>query len=183
MSSLVLNIATDLANDVLAAEIVNSSKDGEQVLTAVRNFLRACAGGAYQYEIDLNSSATTPVAASGTFTLTSAIATDAITIGKTTLTASSSPANENQWEIDGASDTLDAASLAAAINAHSVLSTIVLATSAAAVVTVTAHQKGILGNYINISSADATIVASATYLASGAGGASGAAVQKSNTNL
>ena len=183
MSSLVLNIATDLANDVLAEEIVNSSKDGEQVLNNLRRFLKACAGGAYQYEIDLNSSATTPVAASGTFTLTSAIATDAITIGKTTLTASSTPANENQWEIDGASDTLDAASLAACINAHSVLSTIVVATSAANVVTVTAHQKGILGNYINISSADATIVASATYLASGAGGASGAAVQKSNTNL
>lgn len=183
MSSLVLNIATDLANDVLAEELVNSSKDAEQIMTNLRNFFKACAGGAYQYEIDLNSSATTPVAASGTFTLTSAIATDAITIGKTTLTASSTPANENQWEIDGASDTLDAASLAAAINAHSVLSTIVLASSATNVVTVTAHQKGILGNYINISSADATIVASATYLASGAGGASGAAVQKSNTNL
>lgn len=183
MSSLILNIATDLANDVLTEEIVNSSKDAEQVLNNVRRFLKACAGGAYQYEIDLNSSATTPVAASGTFTLTSAIATDAITIGKTTLTASSTPANENQWEIDGASDTLDAASLAACINAHSVLSTIVLASSATNVVTVTAHQKGILGNYINISSADATIVASATYLASGAGGASGAAVQKSNTNL
>ena len=183
MSSLVLNIATDLANDVLAAEIVNSSKDGEQVLTAVRNFLRACAGGAYQYEIDLNSSATTPVAASGTFTLTSAIATDAITIGKTTLTASSTPSGEDQWEIDGASDTLDAASLAACINANTVLNKIVIATSAAAVVTVTAHQKGILGNYINISSADSTIVASATYLADGAGGASGAAVQKSNSNL
>jgi phage tail sheath gpL-like len=181
MSSLTINIATNKQNDVLAAEIVNSGKDASSVVNSLQDFLKACAGGSYNYKMDLTSSATSPVAASGTFTLTSAIATDAITIGKTTLTASSTPANENEWEIDGASDTLDAASLAAAINAHSVLSTIVLASSATNVVTVTAHVRGILGNYINISSADATIVASATYLASGAGGASGVPVQKSNT--
>lgn len=183
MSSLTINLSSNIDNTQLTEKIVNSNLDNSVIINNVCHFLQSSAGGAFQYSVDLNSSATTPVAASGTFTLTSAIATDAITIGKTTLTASSTPANENQWEIDGASDTLDAASLAACINAHSVLSTIVLASSATNVVTVTAHQKGILGNYINISSADATIVASATYLASGAGGASGAAVQKSNTNL
>lgn len=152
-----------------------ASQDREN-LNRLINLLSGVNIGAVQASVDIHSGSADPVAASGTLTLTSAIATDAVTIGKTTLTASSTPANENQWEIDGASDTLDAASLAAAINAHSVLSTIVSATSATNVVTITALEKGALGNYIALSSADATIVASATYLANGAGGATNAAV-------
>ncbi len=54
-----------------------------------------------------------------------------------TLTASSTPANENQFEIDGDA-TADAAALAAAINAHSVLSLFLSATSATSTVTVSA---------------------------------------------
>lgn len=121
--------------------------------------------------VQVQTGSLAPVAASGTLTLVSAIATDAITIGATTLTASSTPANENQWEIDGASDALDAESLKAAINAHSVLSLIVTATRSDNIVTVTAKQKGNDGNLIPLTSADATITASGTgFLAGGTGG-------------
>jgi phage tail sheath gpL-like len=129
--------------------------------------------------IDVQSGSAAPVAASATLTLASAVATDAITIGPVTLTASSTPANENQWEIDGADDTADAASLAAAINAHSTLSQVVTATSEDEVVTVTAKQKGVVGNFINISSADATITASGANLSGGTGGVTDAAVSSS----
>jgi phage tail sheath gpL-like len=124
---------------------------------------------------DLHTSASNPVQASGTFTLVSAIATDAITIGTVTLTASSNPANQDEWEIDGASDALDAASLAAAINAHSVLGKVVVATSNSNVVTVKALIRGSIGNQIPISSADATITASGSFLTGGTGGAESAA--------
>lgn len=155
----------------------NKSGQGKENLVRLINLLSGAVVGAHVGDVYVSGSTSDPVAASGTLTLTSAIATDAVTIGKTTLTASSTPANENQWEIDGASNTLDAASLAAAINAHSALSLIVSASSATNVVTITALQKGVIGNYIALSSAAGTIVASATYLASGAGGTNVADVQ------
>lgn len=140
------------------------------------NLIAGLNAGTLQGEVFLQgSTASTLVAASGTFTLTSAIATDAITIGTVTMTATSTPTLGTHWEIDGASDTLDAASLAAAINANTTLSKVVVATSLAAVVTVTALQKGVVGNQIPISSADATIVASGAFLTAGAGGATDSA--------
>lgn len=62
--------------------------------------------------------------------------------------------------------------LKTAINAHSVASTIVSATVALAVVTVTALQKGVVGNFVVASSSGGTItVTGSGYLAAGAGGA------------
>lgn len=171
MATLVVTVKT--SKDVSLFK--QASQDREN-LNRLINLLSGVNIGAIQATVDVQSASADPVAASGTLTLVSAIATDAVTIGKTTLTASSTPANENQWEIDGADDAADAASLAAAINAHSVLSTIVSATSASNVVTIRALQKGVVGNHIALSSADATITASATYLANGAGGATNAAV-------
>lgn len=166
MSTIVVTIKT-------AKDPSNFKKSGQrnQNLNRLINLISGMNVGANLGVIDVQSSSSDPVAASGTFTLTSAIATDAISIGAVTLTASSTPANENQWEIDGASDALDAASLAACINAHSVLSKVVTASASSNVVTVSAKQKGVVGNQIAISSADATIVASGSYLANGAGGA------------
>jgi phage tail sheath gpL-like len=135
------------------------------------NLLNAIASGSTETsQVSVQRSDTDPVAASGTFTLVSAIATDAITIGTITMTATSTPTTDLHWEIDGASDTLDAASLAAAINANPTLSKVVVASSAAGVVTVTALQKGLVGNQIPISSADATITASGAFLTGGTGG-------------
>ena len=167
MSSLIISIRTNKDH-----QQYKKSGQKNQNMNRLLNLIAGLNAGSLLGEVFVQgSSADTLVAASGTFTVTSAIATDAITIGSVTLTASSTPADENEWEIDGASDALDAASLAACINAHSVLSKIVVASSASNVVTVTVLQKGVLGNQLPISSADATIVASGVRLTGGAGGA------------
>lgn len=165
MSSLVLTV-----KGVRASSAPGVTRSADESLIGIRNYLDAALCGAANASVDVQTSTTDPVAASGTFTLTSAIATDAITIGSVTMTATSTPTLATHWEIDGADDTADAASLAAAINANTTLNKVVVATSALGVVTVRALQKGVLGNQVAISSADATIVASASFLAGGTGG-------------
>lgn len=170
MSTFNIQMTLEDTKAILDQKYVLATEKAETEISVLANLMKAVACGQLRSTILVQTSGTSPVAASGTFTLVSAIATDAITIGTVTLTASSTPANENQWEIDGASDALDAASLAAAINAHSVLSKVVVATRVDNVITVTALAKGVVGNQIPISSADATITASGTFLESGAGG-------------
>jgi hypothetical protein len=172
MSTISLVIKTNKSD----SEVIKANQPREN-LNRVMNIAKGILSGIHLGAAYIQSSSSDPVSASGTLTLVSAIATDAITIGTVTLTASSTPANENQWEIDGASDTADAASLAAAINAHTVLGKIVSATSALGVVTVSSLQKGVVGNFIPLSSADATITASGAFLTGGTGGATSAAVQ------
>ena len=103
--------------------------------------------------------------ASGTFTGTAAgvAPDDTITIAGTTLTNKASPASEDEFA-DAATDALLAASLAAAINAHSVLSKIVFAvvtTAASGIVTVYSKYPGPIGNLI-------TLAESGGYTVSGA---------------
>lgn len=67
--------------------------------------------------------------------------------------------------------------LAAAVNAHSTLQYVVKAVAALAVVTVSALQKGVVGNFIPFTDSDSTITSSGSgYLASGTGGATDTAV-------
>lgn len=173
-SSLVVTIKSSEADPSRFAPGSTCDQEGMRGLTQL---LEACRGGYSHASVDVQYSTSAPVAASGTLTLVSAVATDAITIGTTTFTATSTPSLSTDWEIDGADDTADAASLAAAINAHTTVSQIVTATSALGVVTITAKQKGVVGNFIPMTSADATITASGTgFLAGGTGGAASAAV-------
>lgn len=155
---------------------ISTVKDREAGLN-LSGFFKDLAAKVHRGVVDVQTGSAAPVAASGTLTLVSAIATDAITIGTTTFTATSTPTLSTDWEIDGASDTLDAASLAAAINAHATVSQIVTASSATNVVTITAKQKGVVGNFIPLSSADATITASAAFLTGGTGGVTEASTQ------
>lgn len=173
-SSLIISIKSDLAD---ISRIVKDTSADKEGIVSLAKFLMAGAGGNSNMSVDAQYHASeAPVAASGTLTLVSAIATDAVTIGTITLTATSTPTTDLHWEIDGADDTADAASLAAAINANPTLSKIVVATSALGVVTITALQKGVVGNMIPLSSADATITASAAFLTGGTGGACSASV-------
>jgi phage tail sheath gpL-like len=68
-------------------------------------------------------------------------------------------------------DTQDATALAAAINANTTLNKIVYATSATNVVTLTALQAGVIGNYISLAKVGAPITVSGTALSGGTGGA------------
>lgn len=172
MSSVIITV--DTAKDYTKFNQANQSSEN---MNGLINLLSGFSCGALVGAVYVSGSTSAPAAASATLTLVSAIATDAITIGTITMTATSTPTTNLHWEIDGASDTLDAASLAAAINANPTLSKVVVATSATNVVTVTALVKGVVGNQIPISSADATITASAAFLEGGTGGSNVADVQ------
>ncbi len=154
-----------------------SGKPKEQA-TALRQLFKDLAGGKVAGTVDVQSAAAAPVAAAATATLVSC-ATDTITIGSITFTGTGTPTTSLHFETDG-DNTADAAALAAAINAHATTSLIVTATSAENVVTVTAKQKGVVGNFIPFSETGSTITCTGSgFLAGGTGGATDAAV--SNT--
>jgi hypothetical protein len=155
-------------DDIVTAE-------SKTTMANVLAYLKGVAGGASDAAVDFQQDPADPVAASGTFTLASVQADDAVTIGTVTLTGKASPSGENQWATGGADDTADAVTLAAAINAHSVLGKVVTASSADAVVTVTCKVKGVVGNQIPTSETGTTITVSGTFLTGGTGGHANAA--------
>lgn len=134
----------------------------------------------------LESNAYTPlssgaVKALATFTTTSAIATDAITINGLVYTGvAGAKADNTEFSID-TSDAATAVDLADSIQNDARLGVTVPSLDvtaevlAAGVVTVSASVGGVLGNSIDTTSADATIVASSATLLTGAEAASVAA--------
>ncbi len=106
------------------------------------------------------------VCAFATLTCVSAIETDTVVVGKTTLTIVASHATSSQIDL-GASDAEMATNIAAKINSNATTSAIVRATSALGVVTVRALTPGLLGNCIGLSTTGGTITASTARLISG----------------
>lgn len=86
-------------------------------------------------------------AASGTITLSSFVNSNTITINGTVFTGETSGATGNQFNIGG-SDTITAANAVAAINASAtaIVANVVTASSAGAVITITAKEAGTIGN-------------------------------------
>jgi phage tail sheath gpL-like len=168
MASLVLTIKGSGVSSLKQ----DSSCDHEAIRDIV-NHLNSLASGSEKGTIYAQSSSSDPVAASGTATLVSC-ATDTITIGNITFTGTGSPTTELHFETDG-NDTADAAALAAAINAHSTLSKVVVATSASNVVTITSLIRGVVGNFIALSETGSTITVSGTALTGGTGGSTNTA--------
>lgn len=167
-ASLVLTVKTELSETNVNGEILKP--DAREAIQALLIYIRKLAAGNARGNIDVQTSATAPVAASGTLTLVSVIATDVFVIGSETFTFTSTPSTENDVEVDGASDTLDADAAVAAINAHSVTGLHFVASNVAGVITVTAKAKGSAGNELGIASVDSTITASGAFLTGGTGG-------------
>lgn len=172
MSSMVITLKLEESETVLTQKYqLNSERKKEQAL-ALSQLFKNLASGDKRGIIDVQTSSANPVAASGTFTLDTVIATDAVTVGGTTFTGTDTPSTNLHFDTDAGSDALIAASLASAINNHPDASDIVTASANGAVVTVTAKQEGEVGNEIVFTSADATITASGSgKLAGGTGGA------------
>lgn len=168
MASLVFTLTTDLSSTELANRVQPESGKPKEMAVNAAALLKSIAGGVHRASIRVQKSSNSPVRASGTITLASVAANDTVVIGGVTLTAKASPSTEAQFSQAG-TNTEDAASLAAVINAHSTLSRVVSATSAAAVVTVTCLVPGEIGNFIVMSQTGETMTLSA--FASGAGGA------------
>lgn len=177
-SSIVLTIKSEKTSTQNRYDMRKGADKDKQSLQAIINHLKKVRNGAARAVIDLNIDDTAPVAASATATCASVAANDTITIAGVVLTAKASPSGENEWSQAG-SDTADAASLVTIINAHSVLSKIVSATSSSGVVTITCLTKGIIGNYLTLASSNGTrlAVTGSGYLASGTGGIQSAAQQ------
>jgi hypothetical protein len=163
MGNFQLVVETEDTTARIAQDIIQDANRAQVGVKEIINILHAGAGNQKQSSVV----ALTGEKSTATFTLVSVAEDDAVTIGAVTLTAKDSPSGENQWQTGGASDAADAVTLAAAINAHSVLSKVVVATSASNVVTVTSIAIGIAANQIAISETGTTITASGSFLAGG----------------
>lgn len=162
-----LSITSDLTTNGQKSQM-DLAPGGLPALANFENYLSALSGGNQSALLVFDVGM---VKATGTFTLDTVIATDAVSINGVTFTGVASGATGNQFNI-GADDTATAVNLAAAINASvtALVTGVVTATSATTVVTVTAVVPGVGGNVIAIASADSTIVASAAHLTGGSAG-------------
>lgn len=170
-SSIVVTIKSERVQADLARLLTSDQSGGRRggILRLAR-FVHSFATGLQRGVVTIQTASAAPVSASVTATLVSVPVDDTIILAGVTLTAKASPANENQFSQAG-TDTQDAASLAAVINAHSVLSLILSATSALGVVTVSAKQAGLIGNQVAVSRTGTAITLSSAKLAGGTGGA------------
>lgn len=155
---------------------VTASGQRHRSLNNVRNLLDGIVSGSNNptTTVDVAYSATNPVAASGSVAITHANVTnsDTVTIGGVVITAATSGNGTSSWTI-GADATADAVAMAACINANTTLNKVVTASAATGTVTITCNQKGLVGNFIVMSTSDATAFA-LTQLTGGTGGVNGA---------
>ena len=166
-STLVIQIKSELSQAEMRACIGHLAQGPREVIENVDQFVRSVKSRKNRATLNIATSAAAPVQAAGTATLASVADSNTIVIGGVTLTAKTSPAGSSQFA-RGVSNTADATALKNCINAHPTLSQVVTATSAAAVVTITANVPGVVGNFIVMSgSGTFTLV----QLTGGAGGA------------
>lgn len=166
-------------------DYVKSSTDPRGEMTALSTLFARLASGTVSGKVLVAKNAAAAVRASGTFTFIYAnlAANDTATIAGVTFTCvTGGTPTAVQWkkETDLATTI---ANFAAAVNANTTTKLYVsAAVTAAGVVTITAHQAGVIGNLIALAenSANATgIVVSAAALANGAGGVSSAPISYS----
>jgi phage tail sheath gpL-like len=140
------------------------------------NLLNGINSGIIDASVDVHQSSSDPVAAAGTITITHANVSngDTTTIANVVITAATSGNGTTSWTI-GADATADATALKNCINANTTLNKIVVATSAAGVVTVTSVVKGLIGNGLGLATSDATAFALVAFTG-GTGGSNGTPV-------
>jgi hypothetical protein len=131
------------------------------------DLLAAMAGGSMNGSLAVTIDDGNDVAASGTLTLASVVATNTCTVNGVTFTAVASGATGNQFNVGG-TDTITAVNLASAINGSITagVTGVVSASSAAAVVTVSAIAAGAGGNSLALAGGT-HITASGSTLAGG----------------
>lgn len=175
-----------MANPVSHFTIVHNSKEGvatvdalltepaaksQEAAQSLINYLTGLVSGGRSGQVTYRlENATTVVQATATITITHANVDDGddVSIGDVVFEAQDAAPAGNQWLI-GADATADATALAAAINASAELKGLVVATTAAGVVTLTYYLPGRDGNLVKLETDDATAFAlSATSLGTGA---------------
>lgn len=176
MSTLNIAVTCSQSDDTMVQQYQRPTSTKYADIQAIVNLLQKLNSGGLKGESGAAPKAVVSIIgnqvfASGTFVLTSVIATDAISINGVTFTAVASGATGNQFNV-GADDAATATNLANAINASAtaLVSTQVTAArtdDSPATVTVTAKIGGYAGNAVTIASADGTIVANGARLTGG----------------
>lgn len=160
MAKLLVEVDSTIGTLDLSRLCVNGDLSKYQTVQNLLNYLGGLlSGGPFRpasFALGNDAEAT---AASGTVTLASAQAADTVTINGVVFTAVSGTPAANQFDISGTDD--DAAtSLAAAINGTaSALAQLVSAEAAADVVTITANEKGVIGNAYTLASSNGSRLA------------------------
>lgn len=176
-SSIVITVKTDDTQAVSQQKYQLDSDRRREEALALSQLFKEIASQHTRAEFDVQTGSAAPVAASGTWTLDTVVATDTVTVGSITFTGTDTPSTNLHFDTSLATDALIAADIARAVNEHPTTSQIVTASAADEVVTVTAKQKGVVGNFIPFTDADSTITSSGSgFLAGGTGGATEAAV-------
>ncbi len=159
------NVPVQSVEDALA----KPSTMARDFLLALIRECKAFLCGARNGKITLQmENATSLTKSSGTITLTGLpVADETVTVCGVAFTWKASAANENQVTI-GADATASATALKNAINAHSKLAGLVLATSAAGVVTVTCEVPGRIGNLLTLAEASSNLTVSGALLSGAA---------------
>lgn len=157
------NESLQTAKDLL----LKPSSKPRQAMVWLSRFFGSVSLGNRQAKIAVSVNTGDAVAATGTITFSSLVATDTFTIGTEVFTCEASGATgHNQFNVGG-TDALSAAAAVAVINGNPNLSNVVTASNVGAVITVTAAQPGLIGNQIPIAiSAHGSV--SAAKLAGGA---------------
>ena len=180
-SSLVITINSA---DVQAQlnRLVRSNTDARKECEVLKHYFSRLESGHASANFSVQSSSATAVAAHQTVTFgtfSSLAAGDTVVVGGITLTCQTSAVTLGDATYRKVTDSpATAASLAAQINALATLNIYVTASVASNVVTITANQKGVLGNLITLTTdkTGATVapVAGGAALAGGTGGATSA---------
>jgi phage tail sheath gpL-like len=179
MSSLILSIRTP--KSYLA---YNKTGSKHENMNKLINLLSGLNAGVNLGEVYVSGSSTaTLVAAAATATLTyGSLANNVdtwvgygVTLTCVTGTPAASDATTGQFKKE-TDATVTAVNLATKINAHSVLSKYVYATSALGVVTITSNFKGTIGNFLTTHTSAGTGIANAAY-SGGLGGVESIPVQ------
>jgi hypothetical protein len=176
MANLLINVESAITADTLERNYQRSVSSKYADVQAVSQLLQGVISGnvAGSPPTVTVSIPENTARATGTFILTSAIATDAVSINGVSFTCVASGAGANQFNV-GADDDETAENLAASINASvtALVAGYVTAaktteTASPATVTITSAFPGLAGNQTTIASADVTIVASGARLTGGA---------------
>lgn len=166
LSLITLTHGTEGTNDLVALLQAQAGNRNVEV-SLLQKYFNALGAGVRLGTVKVGVAA---VQASGTLTLSTAVATNTAVVNGVTFTCVASGATGNQFNVGG-TDTLTAAALAAAINASvtAKVASYVTAVAVGAVVTVSAVQPGLSGNLFTLS-ATGGIAAGASALAGGTAG-------------
>lgn len=163
-----LTLVIDAASEDAARfrQLFDRQTSKRMVLENIQTHLQGLKAGVRRARVFVNVAS---AFASQTVTASAAagVPGDTIVVAGTTLTNAAAPANENEFA-DAATDALLAASVAAAINAHSTLQKIVRASSSGATITIMCVFPGAIGNLVTLTETGNGFTLGGATLASGA---------------